>query len=337
MRSSLRSATQIAIRFTTVLAAIAGVAAAAAAFAQVPSPYPAKPVRIIIPFPTGGGAEQASRILANHLTKALGQPFVIEARPGGNTIIGAEAVAKSAPDGYTLFVSGPSTMTSNPVLYAGRLPYDPQRDFVPVGMVSKTPYFLVVPASLPAKSLQELLALARSKPGELSYASNGNATTNHLGYELLARAGDATFTHVPYKGFGQAMPDLLSGRVSTIMADLFFVSPAIKAGQLRLLAVTSGERSPLMPDAPTVAEQGVPGFDIVVWFAMFAPAGTPPDVIAKLNAEMRRFLATDEARDAYRQLGHEAAGSTPEALRAVVAADYEKYARVIREAGIRAD
>ena len=315
MRSSPRSATQIAIRFTTVLAAIAGVAAAAAAFAQVPSPYPAKPVRIIIPFPTGGGAEQASRILANHLTKALGQPFVIEARPGGNTIIGAEAVAKSAPDGYTLFVSGPSTMTSNPVLYAGRLPYDPQRDFVPVGMVSKTPYFLVVPASLPAKSLQELLALARSKPGELSYASNGNATTNHLGYELLARAGDATFTHVPYKGFGQAMPDLLSGRVSTIMADLFFVSPAIKAGQLRLLAVTSGRA--LAARARCADGRGAGR-------ARLRHRRLVRDVRAGGYAAGRggeartrkcgRFLATPEARDAYRQLGHEAAGSTPEAL-----------------------
>jgi tripartite-type tricarboxylate transporter receptor subunit TctC len=182
-----------------------------------------------------------------------------------------------------------------------------------------------------------LLALAKAKPGELSYASNGNATTNHLGYEILARAGGATFTHVPYKGFGQAMPDLLSGRVSTIMADLFFVQPAIKAGQLRLLAVTSAERSPLAPDTPTVAEQGVPGFDIVVWFAMFAPAGTSPEVVAKLGGEMRQFLATTEARDAYRQLGHEAAGSTPEALQAVVAADREKYARVIREAGIKLD
>jgi tripartite-type tricarboxylate transporter receptor subunit TctC len=228
-------------------------------------------------------------------------------------------------------------MTSNPVLYAGKLPYDPQRDFVPVGMVSKTPYFLVVPSSLGAKSLPELLALAKAKPGELSYASNGNATTNHLGYEILARAGGATFTHVPYKGFGQAMPDLLSGRVSTIMADLFFVQSAVKAGQLRLLAVTSAERSPLAPDTPTVAEQGVPGFDIVVWFAMFAPAGTPPEVVAKLGAEMRQYLATPEARDAYRQLGHEAAGSTPEALLAVVAADREKYARVIREAGIKLD
>jgi tripartite-type tricarboxylate transporter receptor subunit TctC len=318
----------------SVFAAAVLVCAAPAAFAQS---YPAKPVRIIIPFPTGGGAEQASRIVANHLTKALGQPFVIESRPGGNTIIGAEAVAKSAPDGYTLFVCGPSTMTSNPVLYAGKLPYDPQRDFVPVGMVSKTPYFLVASSSLPVKSLPELLALARAKPGELSYASNGNATTNHLGYEILARAGGATFTHVPYKGFGQAMPDLLSGRVSTIMADLFFVQPAIKAGQLRLLAVTSAERSPLAPDTPTVAEQGVPGFDIVVWFAMFAPAGTPPEVVTRLGAEMRQFLATAEARDAYRQLGHEAAGSTPEALQAVVAADREKYARVIREAGIKVD
>ena len=192
---------------TAVVAAILAVAAPAA-FAQT---YPAKPVRIIIPFPTGGGAEQATRIVANHLTKALGQPFVIESRPGGNTIIGAETVAKSAPDGYTLFVCGPSTMTSNPVLYAGKLPYDPQRDFVPVGMVSKTPYFLVVSSALPAKSLPELLALARAKPGELSYASNGNATTNHLGYEILARAGGATLTHVPYKGFGQAMPTSCRG------------------------------------------------------------------------------------------------------------------------------
>ena len=309
---------------------------AGSAFGQAAA-YPNRPVRVVIPFPVGGGAEGAARLVATHLGRTLGQSFVIEPRPGGNTMIATDAVAKSAADGYTVLVCGSSTMTSNPILFAGKMPYDTQRDFTPVGMVSRVPYFLAIPASIPANNIQELLALARAKPGSLTYVSNGNGTTNHLGYELLARAGGASMTHVPYKGFAQAMPDVLAGRVSTIMADFFIVAPAAKAGQLRLLAVTSGERSALMPELPTVAEQGVPGYDVTTWFAMFAPAAVPADIVAKLGAEMRRYLVTPEARDAYRQLGQEPSALGPDELRAVIRSESEKFGRVIREANIRPD
>ena len=326
------------MRSTVAAAAVLACAAPLAPAQTAGRSIPRNPVRIVIPFPTGGGAEQASRMVANHLTKALGQPFVVEARPGGNTIIGAEAVAKSAPDGYTLFVCGPIDDDLQPGALRRKLPYDPQRDFVPVGMVSKSPYFLVVPSSLAAKSLPELLALAKAKPGELSYASNGNAHHHHLGYEI-ARARRRRDVHArPVQGVRQAMPDLLSGRVSTIMADLFFVQPAIRPGSCAC--------SPSVGGALAVRARDADGRG--AGRARLRHRRLVRDVRAgryarrtswrSSAAEMRQYLATPRRRvDAYRQLGHEAAGSTPEALLAVVAADREKYARVIREAGIKLD
>lgn len=299
--------------------------------------YPNKPVRVIIPFPPGAGAENATRLVANHWSKVFGQGFVIDARPGGNTMIGAEAVAKSAPDGYTLFVCAASTMVVTPMLMGAKAPINAQRDFVPVGLVSRLPFFLVVPAEVPVRSLQELVALAKAKPGSVTYASNGNGTAGHLGFEVLKRQAGIDLTHIPYKGYAQALPDLLGGRVSTMMADLVVVGPTIKDGRLRALAATSLERSRFLPNLPTVAELGFPGFEATVWFGAFAPAGTPPEIVAKLNGEMRKYLATAEAKEGYEKLGHEPAPSTADELRAQVAADAEKYGRVVREANIRID
>ncbi len=297
--------------------------------------WPNRAVRVIIPFPPGAGAENAARLVANHWSKVFGQGFVIDARPGGNTMIGAEAAARSAPDGYTLFLCAASTMVVTPALMGAKSPINAQRDFVPVGLVSRLPFFVVVPSSVPVNSIAELLALAKTKPGAVTYASNGNGTAGHLGWEILKRQVGVDIAHIPYKGYAQALPDLLGGRVTTMMADLVVVGPTIKEGRLRALAATSLERSKFLPALPTMAELGFPGYEVTVWFGVFAPAGTPPEIVARLNGEMRKYLATAEAREGYEKLGHEAAPSTPEELRALMASDGEKYGKLIREANLK--
>ena len=318
--------------WTRLIALLLCALTSAGALAQA---WPNKPVRVIIPFPPGGGAENAARLVSNHWAKAFGQSFVIDARPGGNTMIGAEAAAKSAPDGYTLFLCAASTMVVTPALLGAKAPINAQRDFVPVGLVSRLPFFLVVPASVPVSSVQELVALARAKPGELTYASNGNGTAGHLGFEVLKRQLGIGLTHIPYKGYAQALPDLLAGRVNTMMADLVVVGPTIKEGRLRALAATSLERSKFLPNLPTMVEQGFPGYEVTVWFGVFAPAGTPPDIVARLNGEMRKYLSTPEAREGYERLGHEPAPSSAEELRAQMVSDAERYGKIIREANIK--
>ena len=297
--------------------------------------WPNRAVRVIIPFPPGAGAENAARLVANHWSKVFGQGFVIDARPGGNTMIGAEAAARSAPDGYTLFLCAASTMVVTPALMGAKSPISAQRDFVPVGLVSRLPFFVVVPSSVPVNSIAELLALAKTKPGAVTYASNGNGTAGHLGWEILKRQVGVDIAHIPYKGYAQALPDLLGGRVTTMMADLVVVGPTIKEGRLRALAATSLERSKFLPNLPTMVELGFPGYEVTVWFGVFAPAGTPPEIVARLNGEMRKYLATAEAREGYEKLGHEAAPSTPEELRALMASDGEKYGKLIREASLK--
>jgi len=296
--------------------------------------YPSKTVRVVIPYPPGGGAEAAARLLAVHLTQALGQSFVIDPKPGGNTLIGTEMVAKAPADGYTLLFTGGSTMSVQPFVFAGKLPYDPLGDFAPISMVSRFPFFVVVPASLPARNLAEFVALAKAKPGQLAYASNGTGTLAHLGTEMLSRGTGIDMLHVPYKGFGPALPDLLSGRVSLMMADWVVVAPHIKEGKLRALAVTSRERWSSAPEVPTVAELAIPGYAVDVWFALYAPKGTPAEIVARVNAETRKYLASPDAKAAYDKLGHEAYGSPGEEVTALVRAEHEKYSVAVREAKI---
>jgi tripartite-type tricarboxylate transporter receptor subunit TctC len=296
--------------------------------------YPAKTVRVVIPYPPGGGAEAAARLLTIHLTQQLGQSFVIDPKPGGNTLIGTEMVAKAPGDGYTLLFTGGSTMSVQPFVFAGKLPYDPLNDFAPVSMVSRFPFFVVVPASLGAKSLAEFVAIAKAKPGQVAYASNGTGALAHLGTEMLSRGTGIEMLHVPYKGFAPALPDLLSGRVSLMMADWVVVAPHIKEGRLRALAVTSRGRWNSAPEVPTVAELGISGYAVDVWFALYAPKSTPADVVARLNAETRKYLASPEAKAAYDKLGHEAYGSSGEEVTALVRAEHEKYSVAVREAKI---
>jgi tripartite-type tricarboxylate transporter receptor subunit TctC len=296
--------------------------------------YPSKPVRVVIPYPPGGGAEAAARLLSLHLTQALGQSFVIDPKPGGNTLIGTEAVAKAPGDGYTLLFTGGSTMSVQPFVFAGKLPYDPLNDFAPVSMVSRFPFFVVVPESLGAKSLAEFVALAKAKPGQVAYASNGTGALAHLGTEMLSRGTGIDMLHVPYKGFGPALPDLLSGRVSLMMADWVVVAPHIREGKLRALAVTSSGRWNSAPEVPTVAELAIPNYAVDVWFALYAPKGTPADIVARLSTETRKYLASPEAKAAYDKLGHEAYGSPGEEVMALVRAEHAKYSVAVREAKV---
>jgi tripartite-type tricarboxylate transporter receptor subunit TctC len=294
--------------------------------------YPSKPVRVVIPYPPGGGAEAAARLLTLHLTQSLGQSFVIDPKPGGNTLIGTEMVAKAPADGYTLLFTGGSTMSVQPFVFAGKLPYDPIDGFAPVSMVSRFPFFLVVPSSLGVKSLNEFVALAKSKPGQVAYASNGTGALAHLGTEMLSRGTGIEMLHVPYKGFAPALPDLLSGRVSAMMADWVVVAPHIKEGKLRALGVSSRERWNSAPEVPTIAELGVAGYAVDVWFALYAPRGTPAEIVARLEAETRKYLATAEAKAAFDKLGHEAYGSPGAEVTALVRAEHAKYSVAVREA-----
>jgi tripartite-type tricarboxylate transporter receptor subunit TctC len=298
--------------------------------------YPSKTVRVVIPYPPGGGAEAAARLLSLHLTQALGQPFVIDPKPGGNTIIGTEMVAKAPADGYTLLFTGGSTMSVQPFVFAGQLPYDPLNGFEPVSMVSRFPFFVVVPESLGAKTLAEFVAIAKAKPGQVAYASNGTGALAHLGTEMLSRGTGIDMLHVPYKGFGPALPDLLSGRVSLMMADWVVVAPHIKEGKLRALAVTSRNRWNSAPEVPTVAELAIPGYAVDVWFALYAPKGTPADIVARLGDATRKYLASPEAKDAYDKLGHEAYGSPGAEVSALVRAEHAKYSVAVREAKVSA-
>ena len=307
---------------------------AGSAFGQA---WPTKPVRVIVPFPPGGGAEAAARFLAIHFTQAFGQSFVIDNRPGGNTVIGTETVAKAPADGYTLLVTGGSTMSIQPLVFAGKLPYDPLGDFAPVTMVSHFPFFLLVPASLQVNTLAELVAFVKARPGQVSYASNGSGTMAHLGMEMLKQSTGMDLLHVPYKGFGPALPDLLSGRVGVMMADLAPVGQQIRAGSLKALAATSTQRSAFLPEVPTVAELGNPGYEIDVWFGLFAPAKTAPDIVARLNAEARKYLESPAAKEAYGKVGHEPVYSSPDTVRARIVQEQKAFAKAVKDANLKSE
>jgi len=319
-------------RFVGALAMVA----LAAGLARAAS-YPDRPVRVIVPFPPGGAAYMAPFLLARHLSETLGQNFFMDPRPGGNTIIGAQAAAVAKPDGYTLLAASSSTMTANPNLYAGKLPYDPDRAFEPIGRISRFPFFLCVASSSPAHTMQELIALAKAEPGKLTYASNGSGTVGHIVTEMVKRATGIELLHIPYKSYVQALPDLLSGQISVMMCDLSVTFSHIKSGELRPLAVTAAQRSSFLPDVPTMAECGFPEVDAEVWLGLFAPSGTPPPIIAQLNAQMRDYLASEQAAQDYKTIGQQPAPSSPAALRALIGRDTAKYGEIIRAMHIQVD
>ena len=286
--------------------AVAALIAVVAALHAVPAQgqaWPQKAIRIIVPVPPGGGNDTLARIVAQKLSDSLRQPVVIDNRPGGNTTIGTAVLAKSPPDGYTL-MSAPSAHTVNAVLFKS-LPYDPIRDFTPVAGVASTPLFCAVHPSLPVRSVKELVALAKARPGELTYASPGNGTSGHLAAELFKSVAGVKMVHVPYKGGSQAAADLVGGHVLVMFPTLQSAMAYVTSGRMRAFAVTSAKRSILAPDLPTMAEAGLPGVEIGSWFALLAPAGTPKEAVARLDAEVKSALQAPDVAERLRGLGYE--------------------------------
>lgn len=297
--------------------------------------YPSKPIRIIVPYPPGGFNDTLARTLGQKLTEKWGQPVIVDNRPGGGTTIGTNLAAKSAPDGYTLLIVS-FAFAVNPALFAS-LPYDTAKDFSPILLAASTPNLLVVNPELPVKSVKELIALAKSKPGKLNYASAGNGSSNHLSMELFKSLTGVDVVHIPYKGSAPAVTDLIGGQVDLMFDNVPNVLAQVKTGKLRALAVSSKERSPFVKDLSTVAEAGVPGFDVSVWFGVVAPAGTPQPVIAKLNAEINGILKLPEIRQSFNSQGVETAGGTPAEFAAFIAAQTTKWAKVVKDSGAKAE
>jgi tripartite-type tricarboxylate transporter receptor subunit TctC len=298
--------------------------------------YPAKPIRIIVPFPPGGGQDIVARGLGERLSPRLGQPFVIDNKPGAGTTIGTEAAAKSAPDGYTLLIAPIGSQAIVHHMYPKR-GFDVRRDFAPVSRVGYGTIVFVVPQASRAHSVIEFVALAKASPGRLTFASSGTGALIHLTGEMFKQAAGIDLTHVPYKGTTQILPDLLDGRVDMALDSLPAYIPHLRSGKLRALAVASRERSSLLPELPTMAEAGVQGVVSATDYAVYAPAGTPRDIVARLNREINAVLAMDDFRAKLAAAGIEVSGSTPEALQAELADEIAKWAKVIRDANIKAE
>jgi len=315
--------------------ALAALLSVAAACAQAQDAYPNKPVRIVIPYAAGGGVDAAARLVAQSLGDALGQSVIVDARPGGNTVIGASAVARAAPDGYTLLLTGGSTMTLLP-LTQPKLAFDPLQDFAPVGLVSRLPFFLTVSSTQPYQNVKQLFADPKMKEGSLAYASNGVGSMAHVGTEMLVQSAGAKMIHVPYNGFTPAIADLVTGRALMVMADLAPLAGQIKSGALRPLAVASAKRSPFLPEVPTLAEAGYPGTEYEVWLALYAPAKTPPAILTRLSTELNKALGTPAMREAFAKLGHESDTATPQAIRERIRAEQASFAPAVKAAGLAA-
>jgi len=301
------------------------------AFAQGTA-YPAKPVRIVVPSSPGGGTDILARLLAQKLTENLGQQFVVENRPGAGQIIGIEAVARSAPDGYTLLMAA-SAIVINEVLYK-KPPYDTLRDFAPITLGASLPNILVVHPALPAKSVRELIALAKARPGMLNYSSAGNGTSPHLSMELFRIMSGITLTHIPYKGTGPATVDLVAGQVQLSMPNVLTALPQIKGGKLRALGVTSAKRASGLPDIPAIAEAGVPGYEAIQWYGLLAPAGTSRDVVNKLQSETAKILVLQEVKERLAADGADAVGNRPQEFAAYIKAEIDKWSKVVKAGGI---
>lgn len=295
--------------------------------------YPSRPIRIIVPLTQGGSNDLLARIAAERLTASLGQPAVVDNRPGANGNIGTEFVAKSAPDGHTLLMANTSHVINS--ILSAKLPYDPIRDFAPVALMSSVHFALVVHPSVPAHSVKEFIALARARAGALTYASVGYGSPHHLAMELFKSMAGVDLTHVPYKGAGQFVPDLVAGEVSSVIGAINSLLPHIKAGRLRVLGIAGGRRTPLLPDTPTIAEAALPGFALDNWGGMLAPAGTPRGIIERLNAEIVGALRDPRIAERLTSQGIEITPSTPEEFQEMMRSYALKWSGVVRAAGIR--
>ena len=295
--------------------------------------YPTRAVRVVSPFAAGGPNDIVARLVAQKLSEGLGQQFVVDNRAGAGGNLGTDVVAKAPADGYTLLCAGPGSLVLNPLLY--KVPYDTARDFAPISVVATAPNVLVVHPAVAAKTLNELLALARAQPGRLNYASAGTGSAAHFSVVLLSAMAGVELTHVPYKGTGPGMNDLIGGQVQLAIYSIPPVLTHIRNGKLRALAVTGKTRSSELPEVPTVDEAGVPGYEMNPWYGLLAPAGTPRAVIARLNSEVSRIVRSADMREKLAAQGAEPGGGTPEDYAALIRADIALYARVIKEAGIK--
>lgn len=311
---------------------IAGLISAPGALAQK---YPEKAVRIVVPFAAGGGTDIIARIMAQKLADEWGRNVVVDNRPGGGTVIGSEIVVRSNPDGYTLLLTA-NPHSSNPALLA-KLPYDTVRDFAAVTMTAAAPLLLVVHPTLPPRTVQELIAYAKARPNELTYASSGNGGPQHLAGELFKYMTGAGILHVPYRGGAPALTDLLGGQVQLSFASLLTSLPHIRAGRLRALGLTSLQRLETNPEIPTVAEAGVPGFEYLTWYGIFAPGGTPGPLIAKIQQDMARVLTSPEVKERLARDGVQAVGNKPDEFNAFIKQEIEKVTKLVRMAGIKPD
>ena len=321
-------------RFPGVTCAAILLIASAGALAQA---YPQRPVRIIVPYPAGAGTDIATRMLALRISDNWGQSMVVENRAGAGAIVGVDAVAKAAPDGYTIGIGDIGPLAINQALYA-KLPYDALRDLTPVIEVANLPFMLVAHPSLGVSTVAELIAAAKRRPAQINYASGGNGTASHLATELFKKQAGVDLVHIPYKGQPPALNDLLAGTNQVMFLNLLSGLQHVKAGKLRALAVASGRRLSTLADIPTIAEAGVPGYEFVVWFGVIAPAGTPAPIVERINAEFRRVLALPEIRDRLeKDGGMQAAGGSAAQFATLIASEQERWGKLVKETGMRVD
>ncbi len=316
-----------------VLIALAASVGAGAVYAQ---PYPSKSIRYVVPYAPGGSTDIVARVLALKLSEALGQQVVVDNRPGAGGSIGADIVAKSPPDGYTMVTAVTGIMAINQFLYR-KLPFDPEKDFAPVTQIGSLPLILVVHPSLPAKSVREFIAIAKSKPGQLNYGSSGVGTATHMTTELFKTMAGVDLVHIPYKGSGQVMGDVIGGQLALIFDQIVSSLPHVQGGKLRMLGITSAKRFPSLPDLPTIAESGVPGYESISWAGVAVPAGTPKEIVARLHAEIVKVLAMPDIRERFLRDGIETVGSTPEQFAEHIRRERIKWAKVVRDSGAKAD
>ena len=331
MRQALPPTRRAALAAAALLSLTALVASPALA-QNAAAAYPSKPIRIVVPYPPGGFNDTLARTVGARLQTVWGQPVSVDNKPGGGTVIGTDAVAKSAADGYTLFIM-PFAFAVNPSIFK-KLPYDPVKDFTPITLAATTPNLLVVGPELKVNSMAEVMALAKGKPGGISYASTGVGSSNHLSMEKFKQMAGVDITHIPYKGSGPAVTDLIGGQVGLMFDNIPNVIQHIKAGKLKALAVTSAKRSPHAPDVPTVAEAGVPGYEVSVWFGIAAPGGTPAAIIDKLNTEIVKTLNLPEVKEKFFAQGVDVVGSTPAQFATHLKEQSALWAKVVKDAGV---